>query len=156
MLYTIGYEGLTLETFVETLNSHAIETLIDVRELPLSRKHGFSKRSLASALQDSNVEYFHERALGAPKPVREKLRVTGNWRGYKEAYLRILLHKDALLKQIANIAQQKRVCLMCFEEDYSTCHRSLVTERMVELNLIPEVEHLNPQTERVAVAASAR
>jgi uncharacterized protein (DUF488 family) len=56
-LLTIGYEGRTIEEFVGELLAGSVETLIDVRELPLSRKRGFSKRALSTELAAAGIEY---------------------------------------------------------------------------------------------------
>jgi len=54
---TIGYEGTTIDAFIETLQRASITVLIDVREVALSRKKGFSKNQLASALAESGIEF---------------------------------------------------------------------------------------------------
>jgi uncharacterized protein (DUF488 family) len=71
-LFTVGYEGLMLEAFIQRLQSNSIQTLVDVRELPLSRKRGFSKRALAEALALQGITYLHMPALGCPKPIRDR------------------------------------------------------------------------------------
>jgi uncharacterized protein (DUF488 family) len=73
-VFTIGYEGLNVDTFMSLLAQHGIETVVDVRELPLSRKTGFSKKALTNALNPSGVEYVHMVNLGCPKPVRDRYR----------------------------------------------------------------------------------
>src|SRR4051794_12371085 len=49
-LFTVGYQGLDVGSFLSLLAESAIETVVDVRELPLSHKRGFSKKGLAEAL----------------------------------------------------------------------------------------------------------
>ena len=73
-IYTIGYEGIDIEQFFKLLREHDIETVVDVRELPLSRKPGFSKKVLSSALNLSGLEYTHLADLGCPKPIRDRYR----------------------------------------------------------------------------------
>lgn len=70
-LYTVGYEGVDLDEFIATLKTFGIKQIIDVRDLPLSRKRGFSKNALASALAEAGVKYLHVKSLGDPKPGRE-------------------------------------------------------------------------------------
>jgi hypothetical protein len=69
--YAIGYEGSVLEDFVATLRSAGVETLIDVRDVPLSRKPGFSKSALQANLEAHGIAYVHLKGLGDPKPGRE-------------------------------------------------------------------------------------
>ena len=62
-LFTIGYIGLTLEEFIDGLTSRGIECLIDTREIPISRKKGFSKSSLELELGRAGIVYRHFRLL---------------------------------------------------------------------------------------------
>jgi uncharacterized protein (DUF488 family) len=155
-LYTVGYEGLTQGEFIDILNAHNITVLIDVRELPLSRKRGFSKNVLNEGLEEVGIAYLHLRPLGAPRAVRHALRDTGDWETYELEFLRHLADQRESLDQVAAEVANARVCLMCFEEDFSVCHRSLVAARMVELGLVSGVKHLNPRTEKAALTVAAR
>ena len=70
-LFTIGYEKARLADFVATLVETGIETLIDVRDRPISRRPGFSKRQLAAALEEAGIFYVGLTALGTPPEGRE-------------------------------------------------------------------------------------
>src|SRR3546814_2896152 len=74
ILYTIGYEGSDIAHFLLTLQQCGIKRVIDVREVPLSRKRGFSKTALAAKLVESGIDYSHFKALGDPKPGRDAMR----------------------------------------------------------------------------------
>jgi uncharacterized protein (DUF488 family) len=152
VIYTIGYEGLSTGEFTDILQAHAIGVLIDVRELPLSRKKGFSKRSLSKIVTNIEVQYIHMRELGAPREVRHCLRETGDWSTYCKAYKDVLAKQSEALMKIASLAKSRRVCLMCFEDDYKQCHRSLITEKMQAVGLVKRVSHLNPRKEKAALA----
>ena len=58
-LHTIGYEGSSIEDFLATLTHVGIDLLIDVRDVPISRKKGFSKNGLAQQLRAQGVDYLH-------------------------------------------------------------------------------------------------
>ena len=73
-LFTIGYEGLDVADLVAQLHKEGITRIVDVRELPLSRRPGFSKARLAAALQEAGIAYEHVRALGNPKPLRDRFK----------------------------------------------------------------------------------
>jgi hypothetical protein len=73
-LATIGYEGALLDHFIATLKSSSVRLLIDVRELPISRRKGFGKTALSTALEATNIGYLHLKGLGDPKPGREAAR----------------------------------------------------------------------------------
>ena len=70
-LTTIGYEGASLPAFLATLKDAGVTRLLDIRELPISRRKGFSKTPLSQALAGVGIEYQHERALGAPRSIRQ-------------------------------------------------------------------------------------
>ena len=69
-LFTLGYEGLTLEAFIARLQVAQVKTVVDVRELPLSRKKGFSKSAFCAALSAPGIAYLHAPALGCQKWLR--------------------------------------------------------------------------------------
>src|SRR5689334_7703139 len=65
-LFTIGYEGRALDELIAVLAANQIDRVIDVRELPLSRRRGFSKTPLGTALVGAGIEYVHMREAGNP------------------------------------------------------------------------------------------
>ena len=65
-LFTIGYEKARQADVVATLAAAGVKTLIDVRDRPISRRPGFSKRQLAAALEEAGIDYVGLRALGTP------------------------------------------------------------------------------------------
>lgn len=144
MLYTIGYEGLKAEHFVQELKRRGINVLVDVREMPLSRKKGFSKTALSALLEAEGIQYRHLKALGAPREVRYRLKATGDWAEYCTGYLAHLSSCSEVLSELAGMSSDS-VCLMCFEANYRECHRSLITERLTALGHVAEVVHLSPQ-----------
>jgi uncharacterized protein (DUF488 family) len=141
-LTTIGYEGAGLDAFIQTLRAANIRRLIDVRELPLSRKRGFSKRALGEALRQAGIEYEHLRALGDPKAGRDAAR-----RGDMAAFRRIFHGHltgptaSAALDIAAAWAVEGGSCLMCYERDASNCHRGLVAKAMADRHAFT-VRHL--------------
>src|SRR6185312_9902836 len=99
-LITIGYEGACLEDFLRTLVQLRVDTVVDVRELPLSRKKGFSKIRLSTALAQIGVGYRHERGLGCPREIRVDLRSTHDYVGYFAAFEKYLRTKDDVVDSI--------------------------------------------------------
>ena len=84
-IFTIGYEATTMDAFLAALKEAGVEQVIDVRALPLSRRPGFSKNSLAATLKDSGIGYVHLKALGTPKPGRDAAK-KGDWRTMEAVY----------------------------------------------------------------------
>jgi uncharacterized protein (DUF488 family) len=125
-LYTIGYEGTPLPAFLRLLAAAQIDVVADVRELPLSRKRGFSKSALAAALAHEDIGYLHLRELGCPKLIRDRYRRDGDWERYTAAFMAHLATQRAAVAQLAEQAQGRRTALLCYEADFERCHRSYV------------------------------
>ncbi len=129
-IYTIGYEGIDIDDFLYLLEKHNIETLIDIRELPLSRKQGFSKNSLSNHLNLKGFEYIHLPKLGCPKQIRNQYKSDNNWQSYKQAFTKYIQTQSKELLELANLANSSNCALFCFEADYNFCHRSLVANEI--------------------------
>jgi uncharacterized protein (DUF488 family) len=141
-LCTIGYQGFTAEQWVTQLRTQQIEVVVDVREMPLSRKRGFSKSSLCALLDSNGIEYVHLRALGNPKEFRERLKSGWAFDEWAVEFRRILRARPEALAALMALAAENRVCLVCFEEDPATCHRSIVAESLRAILPGYEIRHL--------------
>jgi len=132
MLFTIGYESATLEDFLATLKNAGVSLLLDVREFPGSRKRGFSKNALASSLAANGIQYLHLRGLGDPKLGRDAARA-GDFELFRRIFLQHMTTEKAQsdLQRAADLLKKKRrICLMCYERDPATCHRSMVADML--------------------------
>jgi uncharacterized protein (DUF488 family) len=131
----VGYEGQDIEHFINDLASWGIDTLVDVRLNPISRKRGFSKNSLREALEARGINYRHEPALGNPKDNRDGYSEHGTDAGAaaRARYTERLSTDDAeqAMDEVAAIASRAHVALMCFEASELHCHRR---EALKELN----------------------
>lgn len=130
-LFTIGYEGADLTSFLATLVAAGVEQVLDVRELPQSRKAGFSKVALGAALEKEGIRYRHLRDLGDPKPGRDAAR-RGDHRGFLRIYGRHLQGQpaQAALAEAGGLASALTSCLLCFEREHEACHRAVVAAEM--------------------------
>lgn len=144
-LLTFGYEGLTIDEFIHRLNDAGVKAVVDIRELPLSRKKGFSKTSFSAALSEHGIAYLHVPALGCPKPIRNQYKADGNWQTYTREFLKYIQTQDASLRELVKITQATPACLVCFEADYSACHRTYVARAARHLGG-PAVMHLTAKT----------
>lgn len=129
-LRTIGYERFTAEAWLRLLVSHNVDVVVDVRDLPVSRKRGFSKRRLAQQLSEAGVEYVHLKELGNPKHLRDALKDGLDFDEFAETFRDILSTRHDVLRELMLLAEAHSVCLLCYEEDPMLCHRSLVAEVM--------------------------
>ena len=151
-LMTIGYEGLSLDQFSRLLRLGGIETLVDVRELPLSRKPGFSKSALSAAVASYGLSYVHAAPLGCPRDIRHDYRADGDWARYTRRFADYMDTQGGAVAELAERVQGERCCLLCFEADPNFCHRSFVADR-VALTLGPTltVTHLTATSLRPTV-----
>jgi uncharacterized protein (DUF488 family) len=132
-LFTIGYEKALLRDVIATLNAAGVATLLDVRDRPISRRPGFSKRQLAAAIEEAGMRYVHLAALGTPPEGR-----LANRRREWERFWGIVEEKlgrpeaEIDLYQAAEIAEAVPSCLLCYEADWQVCHRRRIAEILAE------------------------
>ncbi|MFG2298703.1 DUF488 family protein [Streptomyces sp. NPDC048603] len=140
-LWSAGYEGRDISSFVASLVESRIDVVADVRLTPISRKAGFSKTRLGHALAEAGIEYTHFRALGNPKDNRAPF-----WDGrlsVGRARFRSLLRSDAAqadLDHLTERASRCRVAVLCFEQDESRCHRHVVLtaiRKRIDVTVMP-------------------
>lgn len=153
-VFTIGYEGLDIDAFLSLLAEHDIETVVDVRELPLSRKPGFSKKALCNNLTLSDLHYIHMPNLGCPKPVRNRFREDGDWQRYTVGFLNHLKEQTAAIAELSAKVLESKCALLCFEADFNFCHRTMVANAVSDL-CGSKVEHIQNKKTRKTTAASA-
>jgi len=133
-IYTIGYEGKSVEQFINLLKSNDIKQLIDVRELAFSRKNGFSKSLLKEMLNTNGIVYKHFSELGSPSALRHKLWNDSNYSEFFKEYSEWLSKPEAneYLVDLEGLAQVRKTAIMCFEKDIEKCHRSIIKKRLIK------------------------
>ncbi len=143
-LFTIGYQGRTIDGFIEMLQAHGVTHLIDVRQLPFSRKADFSKRRLQAHLAAAAIDYTHLPDLGTPKALRDEIRRTHDYEAFFQAMDELLAQQPEALDAALAIVRAQPAALLCFEADYRECHRLSVANAMQARASEPlEVVHLN-------------
>ena len=133
-VFTIGYEGADVDRFLMALKDAGVETLADVRAVALSRKRGFSKSALRDALASQDIGYRHFRELGTPKEGRQAARAGDSAlmrRIYCDEVLTSAPAQDAF-RELAALAGDQPICLLCFERDPENCHRRVLAQRLAE------------------------
>jgi len=128
-IFTIGYEATTMPDFIGTLAAAGVERVIDVRALPLSRRPGFSKTSLAASLGVAGIGYVHLKALGTPKAGRDAAKKgdVATLTAVYEAQLE-LPEAQAQAAIMLGLAAEKPSALLCYERDPCHCHRTLLLD----------------------------
>lgn len=142
-VYTTGYEGRDIEEFLEYLDAFNIQMVVDIREIPLSRKKGFSKSTLKERLAEHNIDYIHIRSLGSPSYLRKKVYQDKDFESFFEEYEKHLETCHNSLEELYKVVSEKLSCLLCFEREYTNCHRSVVADKVSRINgTALEVKHI--------------
>lgn len=134
-LFTIGYEGKSSEEFLGELTAAGIGQLVDIRRRAMSRKKGFAKSALKANLAEIGIGYDHIPDLGAPTDIIRMKDNPDHTPMLIEYERRLPEAMDAVEKLMAMIdasAEEKPLCLMCFEVDPLRCHRHVLTRFLIE------------------------
>lgn len=134
IVFTIGYEGLTIDTFLNKLIANNITAVVDVRHNPQSMKYGFSKKSFKQYIESAGMKYIHIPELGIPSSMRKGLGKTVSHESLFHKYETELLpdHEEAQKRLLSLMAEYSRVALVCFEADHHFCHRNTLIEHLQE------------------------
>lgn len=148
-ILTIGHSTHPIEVFTAMLQAHQVEYLADIRTVPRSRRNPqFNRESLPQPLQAAGIGYVHLAALGGLRKPRPDSRNTAwqnaSFRGYAD-YMESP-EFAAGLSALLELAQEKRVVIMCAESVPWQCHRSLVADALTARGL--PVEHIMSATTR--------
>ncbi len=144
-IYTIGYEGLTIDAFLDKLIANNVVAVIDVRHNPQSMKYGFSKKRFKEYLEKAGMKYFHIPELGIPSSMRKGLGSSISYKSLFRKYeTKLLSAQEEAQNQLLNlISQYSRIALVCFEADHHFCHRNTLVEHLQKKKPLPSpVFHL--------------
>jgi len=135
ILFTIGYEGISLEEYLNRLIRNDIKVLVDVRRNPLSMKYGFSKNQLQRYCENLSIEYLHFPEVGIASEQRQEINTQDDYDNIFAAYCKNSLPKTkATQNRIFELLEQKeRIALTCFEANINQCHRKYLAEAIAEL-----------------------
>ena len=141
-VYTVGYEGLSVDAFFNSLLKRGIHVVVDVRANPVSRKYGFSRLRLGEFCQKLGLQYRHMPTLGIPSVARTGLNSFASYQrllnGYDEA---MLPERVAEVQDLGSLMQRLPSVLVCVEKDVQCCHRSRLAEAVARETGL-EVVHL--------------
>ncbi len=147
-LFTIGYEGRSLENYLNDLLRAGVTVLCDVRRNALSRKYGFSKGTLSKACAGVGIRYEHLRELGIESDKRQTLVTQADYDALFDVYERTTLSNqtEALDTILGWIATGERVALTCYERLPVQCHRTRVANALKRTGRLKRaVNHLHNQ-----------
>ena len=135
ILFTIGYEGVSLEAYLNKLIKNDIKILVDVRNNPLSQKFGFSKSQLQKYCDGLNIEYIHFADVGIQSEYRQELNDQDDYDNLFQVYkIKTLSHTISTQEKILSLLKEKRrIALTCFEANICQCHRKHLAEAITQL-----------------------
>ena len=130
-VWTVGHSTRSGEEFEKILEAHGIQVLVDVRMFPGSRRYPqFNRAALSESLARLGIEYKHEPRLGGRRTPRADSHNTA----WKNAQFRAYADhmegdefRDAV-KELLQVASERRVAVMCAEAVWWRCHRGLISD----------------------------
>ncbi len=143
-LFTVGYEGLTIDAYINKLILNNISLVVDVRKNPLSMKYGFSKTKLKNYLEKAGINYIHLPELGIVSKLRKNLKTKEDYEELFDYYASETLPDNvvAIKKIIGLLNKYNRITLTCFEADHKSCHRHKITEWLTNNAFIEQIIHI--------------
>lgn len=140
ILFTIGYEGISLEEYLVRLLKNDVKVLVDVRNNPLSMKYGFSKSQLKKYCANLDIGYVHIPEVGIQADQRQELNTQSDYDKLFTVYRKNNLSKTITSQNeiLSLLKQHKRIALTCFEANICQCHRKHLAEAIENL---PEFEY---------------
>lgn len=145
ILFTIGYEGISLEEYLNRLLKNDVKFLVDVRNNPQSMKYGFSKNQLVKYCESLGIKYMHFPEVGIQSGQRQELNTQADYDKLFDTYKKgNLTRTKPTQTAILNLLKQhKRIALTCFEANICQCHRKHLAE---SIELLPgfefEIKHI--------------
>ena len=142
-LYTIGYEGIPVEEYMNKLYRKDIQLLVDVRKNSMSMKYGFSKSQLRSLCSMMDIRFIHIPELGIESDKRKKLETQSDYdRLFEEYETGTLPNRQEHLQKLKELFEEhERIAITCFEKEHTSCHRHKISDYLEEEFSVP-VEHL--------------
>ncbi len=143
-LFTIGYQGVSLEKYLHKLLSHNVRVLVDVRKNPLSMKFGFSKTLLKKYCESLDIKYIHIPDVGIESNKRRDLNTQKDYDNLFEYYRTTTLKENinSQLEILEILNKYRRIALTCFESNICQCHRLHLSNSLNKINPQLLVNHI--------------
>ena len=140
--YTVGYEGRSLDAFMDHLLHSGIRRVIDVRRNAYSMKYGFSRGVLGPTAEKCGMDYVHVPEVGIASDKRQDLKTRADYDRLLNRYESELLPgRGAGVRRVGELLVEKPAALLCFEADPTMCHRGRLAATVARQGDL-EVVHL--------------
>ncbi len=141
-IYTVGYEGKSVDTFFNGLLENGIEAILDVRANPISRKYGFARKSMSDIAGKLGIEYVHLPELGISSEDRSTLSDFESYQALLDRYeSEMLPGRGEAIANVVSLLNQKPSALLCMEKDVRCCHRGRLAKTAAKKSDL-EVTHI--------------
>ncbi len=141
-IFTVGYEGESVDHFFQKILNSGIEAIIDIRSNPISRKYGFSKKIMSQICDSLGLEYIHYPQLGIHSSLRKNLKSNIDYKLLLDEYEKSVLKETSdHQKEVISLLKRKPSTLLCFEADENCCHRSRLANHLAAKTEL-QVRHL--------------
>ena len=124
---SIGYQRRSIDELIAILRDYHIKKVIDVREMPISRRVAFRKNVLKSYLSAAGIQYQHVKDAGNPYR-----KVQGDFEYCMGLYSSYLADRPSVIEQISAELSGDPVAIFCYEREHDKCHRSILIEMLAD------------------------
>ncbi|HEX8708839.1 MAG TPA: DUF488 domain-containing protein [Pyrinomonadaceae bacterium] len=143
-IYTLGYEGLGLEAYVDILRAFNVGVVLDVREKAWSQRPEFIKSKMDHGLAMAGIDYIHVQSAGNPSAIRKNVFTADEclrrYREHIKGKPGCVSELHALVKSASEA--DRPACLTCYERNPQHCHRSVLIDALIEMDVSVEPVHL--------------
>lgn len=131
-IFTIGYQGVSIDQFFNNLIKNNIHVLVDVRNNPRSMKYGFTESTLSRLCERRNIQYLSFKNLGIPGEFRQELNSQSDYDELFQDFEKNHMPKTTKdLQKLQKLLERgKRIALLCFEKETCQCHRTIVAKHL--------------------------
>ena len=141
-VYTSGYEGLSIDGFLNRLIESGVQQLVDVRRNPIARRFGFHKSTLKRLCESLDIAYFHLPELGIPSDKRRSLETQDDYDRLFADYCQTTLESEEIaIDSVTDLVKSKPSVLVCMEAKPQCCHRSHLAKVVSNRSRL-QVKHL--------------
>ena len=139
-VYTVGYEGKSVDAFFNGLIKDGIQAILDVRANPISRKYGFARKSMSEIAKRLGIGYVHLPELGITGNFRTDLSDYDSYQRLLDRYEHEMLPKRGdHIRRLVDLIRERPSALLCVEKDVQCCHRSRLAQAASEVSGLPVV-----------------